>query len=54
MNEKQAKKIRKTVSKYQNRIISNSWDVFFESINKLKFRYRLRLAWLILINKKLR
>lgn len=54
MSNKQQKKLRQLVRRKENELVSESWDMFFETMMKLKFRYRLKMAWFILIKKKIR
>ncbi len=66
MSGKQQKKIRQLVRRKEREIYKNvsvqaadnmaktSWDVFFESISKLRFRSRLNLAIKILKGQDLR
>ena len=52
MSEKNEKKLRNLVRKHENILISNTWDMFFETMAKLKFKYRLKMAWKILVGEK--
>lgn len=54
MRGKQNKKLRKLVRRNQATLVSQSWDMFFEEMSNLKFKYRLKMAWFILIKKKIR
>lgn len=54
MSNKQQKKIRQLVRRNQRKLVGNSWDLFFDEMRNLKFRYRLKMAWFIIIKKKMR
>lgn len=54
MSGKQDKKLRQLVRREQGVLANQSWDCFFYSVSQLKFRYRLKLAWLVLLGKDLR
>lgn len=55
MSQKNEKKIRQLVRRnrriIEKDVVSNSWDIFFETMSQLKFRYRLKMAWKILVGK---
>lgn len=58
MSNKQQKKLRQLVRRNQRKIAENmvgtSWSVFFETISRFKFKYRLKLAWKILKGKNIK
>lgn len=54
MNSKQARKIRQLVRRNQSVLCSQSWDVFFETMANLKLKYRIKMAWEIIIGKNIR
>lgn len=54
MSGKQQKKLRQLVRRNEQVLIDRSWDMFFETMSKLKFKYRLKMAWFIIIKKKIR
>ena len=54
MSNKQQKKLRQLVRRNQNVLVGQSWDMFFDTMNKLKLKYRLKMAWYIIIKKKIR
>lgn len=54
MSNKQQKKLRQLVRRNEHKLVAQSWDMFFEEMAKLKLKYRLRMAWYIIIKKKIR
>lgn len=60
MSNKQQKKLRQLVRRKENEIanqvaneihpalVNSSWDCFFETISKMKLKYRIKLAWKII------
>ena len=54
MSNKQQKKIRQLVRRKQISLINQSWDCFFDTISQMKFVYRLKLAWKIILGKNIR
>ena len=54
MSNKQQKKIRQLVRRKQISLINQSWDCFFDTISKMKFIYRFKLAWKIICAKNIR
>ena len=54
MSNKQQKKIRQLVRRNQNSLVNQSWDCFFDTISQMKFKYRFRLAWKIILGKDIR
>ena len=54
MSNKQEKKLRQLVRRKQTSLVTQSWDCFFDTISKMKFKYRFRLAWKIIRGKDIR
>lgn len=54
MSNKQQKKLRQLVRRNQASLVGASWDMFFDEMRNLPFKYRLKMAWFILIRKKIR
>ena len=54
MNNRQVKKLRQLVRRNQAELVDESWDMFFDEMSKLKLKYRLKMAWYIIIKKKIR
>lgn len=62
MSGKQEKKLRQLVRRNQRKIAENmrptlvnqSWDCFFDTITQLRFKYRLKLAWKIILGRDIR
>lgn len=54
MSGKQEKKLRQLVRRKQTKLCEQSWDVFFDTMSKLKLRYRIKMAWKVLIGKPLK
>ena len=48
MSNKQEKKLRQLVRRNQTSLVNQSWDCFFETISKMKLKYRIKLAWKII------
>ncbi len=51
MSNRQVKKLRQYVRRKEALLVSQSWNCFFDTVRKLKFKYRLKLAWYILTKK---
>ena len=54
MSGKNEKKIRQIVRRNQTSLVNQSWDCFFQVITEMKFKYRAKLAWQILLGKNIR
>lgn len=54
MSNKQQKKLRQLVRRNQRVLVEQSWDVFFETMRDLPFKYRLKMAWKIITKRKIR
>ena len=54
MSNKKEKKIRQLIRRNQSKLVVQSWDCFFDTISQMKFRYRLKLAWKIILGKDIR
>ena len=54
MSNKQVKKIRQYVRRKEALLVSQSWNCFFDTVRKLKFKYRLKLAWYVITKKDMR
>lgn len=54
MSNKQEKKLRQLVRRNQSKLVAQSWDMFFDEMRKLKLKYRIKMAWYIIIKKKIR
>ena len=54
MSGKQEKKIRQLVRRNQTSLVNQSWDCFFDTISQMKFKYRVKLAWKIILGKNIR
>ncbi len=54
MSNKQVKKLRQYVRRKEALLVSQSWNCFFDTVRKLKFKYRLKLAWYILTKQDMR
>lgn len=54
MSGKKEKKLRQLVRRNQTTLVNQSWDCFFETISKMKFKYRVKLAWKIICGKNIR
>lgn len=54
MSNKKEKKLRQLVRRNQSKLVNQSWDCFFDTISQMKFRYRLKLAWKIILGKDIR
>lgn len=54
MSNKQQKKIRQLVRRNQTTLVNQSWDCFFDTISQMKLKYRVKLAWKIILRKNIR
>lgn len=66
MSNKQQKKIRQLVRRKEREIanrveneihpalVESSWDCFFDTISQMKLKYRIKLAWKIILGKDIR
>ena len=54
MSGKQEKKLRQLVRRNQSKLVAQSWDCFFDKITQLRFKYRLKLAWKIILGRDIR
>ena len=54
MSGKNEKKLRQLVRRNQNKLVTQSWDCFFQTIAEMKLKYRIRLAWQIIKGRDLR
>ena len=54
MSNKQQKKLRQLVRRNQRVLVNDSWDMFFDTMTKLKLKYRLKMAWFIITKRKIR
>lgn len=66
MSNKKEKKLRQLVRRKEreiaNRVVNeihpalveSSWDCFFNTISQMKLKYRIRLAWKIILGKDIR
>ena len=54
MSNKQEKKLRQLVRRNQSSLVNQSWDCFFDTISQMKFKYRVKLAWKIILGKNIR
>lgn len=54
MNNKQVKKMRRIVKQNQRQLETHVVNDFFDMVRELKLKYRIKLAWFILIKKKIR
>lgn len=54
MSNKQQKKIRQLIRRNQNQLVSDSWDMFFETMAKLPLKYRIKMAIKIIGAKNIR
>ena len=54
MSNKQQKKIRQLVRRERATLVKQAWDMFFDEMMKLPFKYRIKMAWFIVIKKKIR
>lgn len=54
MSGKQEKKIRQLVRRNQKLLVSQSWDMFFDTMADLKLKYRIKMAWKIILGKNIR
>lgn len=54
MSNKQQKKLRQLVRRNQNKLVSDSWDMFFETMAKLPLKYRIKMAFKIIGAKNIR
>ncbi|MCR5436194.1 MAG: hypothetical protein K6E97_03910 [Treponema sp.] len=54
MSNKQQKKLRQLVRRKQYSLVNQSWDCFFDTISQMKFKYRIKLAWKIILGKNIR
>lgn len=54
MSGKQEKKIRQLVRRNQKILVDQSWDCFFDTMMKLPFKYRFKMAWKIITKQKIR
>lgn len=54
MSGKNEKKLRQLVRRNQSKLVTQSWDCFFDTITQLRFKYRLKLAWKILCGRDIR
>lgn len=54
MSNKNEKKIRQLVRRNQASLVNQSWDCFFDTISQMKLKYRIKLAWKIILGKDIR
>ncbi|MBO6105500.1 MAG: hypothetical protein J6O99_06355 [Methanobrevibacter sp.] len=54
MSNKKEKKIRQLVRRNQASLVNQSWDCFFDTISQMKLKYRIKLAWKIILGKNIR
>lgn len=54
MSNKQQKKLRQLVRRKQYSLVNQSWDCFFDTISQMKFKYRIKLVWKIILGKNIR
>lgn len=54
MSNKQQKKLRQLVRRNQHKLVSDSWDMFFETMAKLPLKYRIKMAVKIICGKNIR
>lgn len=54
MSNKQQKKIRQLVRRNENRLVDQCWDIFFETVSKMKKKDRRKIARLIVKGINLR
>lgn len=54
MSGKNEKKLRQLVRRNQTSLVNQSWDCFFDTISQMKFKYRVKLAWKIILGKNIR
>ena len=54
MSNKKEKKIRQLVRRNQSKLVNQSWDCFFDTISQMRLKYRIRLAWKIVLGKDIR
>lgn len=54
MSGKNEKKIRQLVRRNQASLVNQSWDCFFDTISQMKLKYRIKLAWKIILGKNIR
>ena len=54
MSNKKEKKIRQLVRRNQASLVNQSWDCFFDTISQMKLKYRIKLAWKIILGKDIR
>ena len=54
MSGKKEKKIRQLVRRNQASLVNQSWDCFFDTISQMKLKYRIKLAWKIILGKDIR
>lgn len=54
MSNKQQKKIRQLIRRNERRLVSDSWDMFFETMSKLPLKYRIKMALKIIGGKNIR
>lgn len=54
MSNKQQKKMRQLVRRHRSQLVDETWDMFFETMANLKFKYRLKMAWKIIRGKNVR
>ena len=54
MSNKKEKKLRQLVRRNQSKLVNQSWDCFFDTISQMKLKYRIKLAWKIILGKDIR
>lgn len=54
MSGKKEKKIRQLVRRNQASLVNQSWDCLFDTISQMKLKYRIKLAWKIILGKNIR
>ena len=54
MSNKQQKKIRQLIRRNENKLVDQCWDIFFETVSKMKKKDRRKIARLIVKGINLR
>ena len=54
MSNKQQKKLRQLVRRNENKLVDQCWDIFFETVSKMKKKDRRKIARLIIKGINLR
>lgn len=54
MSEKNQKKIRQLVRRNHLSLVNQSWDCFFDTISQMRLKYRIKLAWKIILGVDIR